>query len=130
MLKKLISILCLLVYFFATTEAKQLFKIPVIFQHYAEHQLENQGLSLIDFLDMHYMHGSPFDQDYDRDMKLPFKSTGDVFSFFPLTADRMPISCTVVCPQKNIELAVRTSAFDKPCTLAEPSIWQPPRTEV
>ena len=127
MLKKLISILCLLVYFFATTEAKQLFKIPVIFQHYAEHREENRQLSLLDFLDMHYMHGSPFDQDYDRDMKLPFKSTGDAFSFFPLTADCMPPSCQVICPQKNIEPFSRISLLDKALQSAENNIWQPPR---
>lgn len=129
-MKKLLAFFCLSVYFFATTEAKQLFKIPVIFQHYAEHQQEDYHLSLLEFLDMHYMHGSPFDQDYDRDMKLPFKSTGDAFSFFPLTADRMPPSCFIICPSTSLPQYLLPSKQDKPSRTAEHSIWQPPRTTV
>lgn len=129
-MKKTIALASLLVYFFASTEAKQLFKIPVIFQHYAEHREENRQLSLLDFLDMHYMQGSLFDQEDDRDMKLPFKSTGDVFSFFPLTADRMPPSCLVFCPQKNLETFFRFSTMGKPLRSAEHNIWQPPRVAV
>ena len=129
-MKRCITILCLLVYFFASTEAKQLFKIPVIFQHFAEHQQEDKQLSLLAFLDMHYLHGSPYDQDYDRDMKLPFKSSGDVFSFFPCTADRMPPAYLVVCPQKKIEKHLRFSSIDRPYTSPAHNIWQPPRPTV
>lgn len=129
-MKRLIAILCLLVYFFASTEAKQLFKVPVIFQHFAEHRQEDKQLSLLDFLDMHYLHGSPYDQDYDRDMKLPFKSSGDVFSFFPCTADRMPPAYQVVCPQKKIGKYLRFSTIDKPYTSPTHNIWQPPRSTV
>ena len=51
-----------------------------MFQHYAEHQVEDKSISFIDFLDIHYMHGSPKDDDYDRDMQLPFKSSADCIS--------------------------------------------------
>jgi hypothetical protein len=126
-LKKLITIFFLLGYLFASTEAKQLFKIPVIFQHYAEHRLENNHLSLIDFLDMHYMHGSPFDQDYDRDMKLPFKTTGDVFSFFPITVDKMPAEVMMVCPQASLQPLNKIPRSRGLGTSLVQRIWQPPR---
>lgn len=60
-------------YLFSTTEAAQLSKFPVILEHFHEHQKENPRISFLAFLDMHYMHGSPRDADYDRDMQLPFK---------------------------------------------------------
>jgi len=127
---KLIAIFFLFGYFFASTEAKQLFKIPVIFQHYAEHRQENNHLSLLDFLDMHYMHGSPFDQDYDRDMKLPFKTSGDVFSFFPITADTMPAEFTMTLPQTGISPINKIPTTQDLRTPPAQSIWQPPRTIV
>ena len=114
-------------YLFASTEAKQLFKIPVIFQHYAEHRLENNHLSLVAFLDMHYLHGSPFDQDYDRDMKLPFKSSGDMFSFFPIPVDSMPVELTMDCPQISL-LPINKIPCSRGLGVSwVQKVWQPPR---
>ena len=127
-MNKLIALFFLFGYFFASTEAKQLFKIPVIFQHFAEHLQENNHLSLLDFLDMHYMHGSPYDQDYDRDMKLPFKTSGDVFSFFPITADTMPSEFSMALPQTGINSVNKISTPQDLGTPPTQSIWQPPRT--
>ena len=127
-MKKLIAIFFLLGYLFSSTEAKQLCKIPVIFQHYAEHRLENNHLSLLAFLDMHYLHGSPFDQDYDRDMKLPFKTTGDVFSFFPIPVDCMNVELTMDCPQISLQFINKIpSSRDLGVSWVQ-NIWQPPRT--
>ena len=76
-LKKWSAILLFVIYLFTTTEAHQLFKLPVIFEHFKEHRMEDKNISFLEFLDVHYMHGSPKDQDYDRDMQLPFKSSAD-----------------------------------------------------
>ena len=46
----------------------------MLVEHFMEHRQENKDLSFIAFLDIHYAHGSPKDADYDKDMKLPFKS--------------------------------------------------------
>ncbi|MBL0146000.1 MAG: hypothetical protein IPP48_09730 [Chitinophagaceae bacterium] len=51
-------------------------KLPVIFQHFIEHQQKDKNISFLAFLDMHYMHGTPKDKDYNRDMQLPFKTFG------------------------------------------------------
>jgi len=72
--KKITAIFFFTVYVFSTTEAHQLLKLPVIFEHYAEHQQEDMHISFLQFLDMHYLHGSPNDKDYERDMELPFKT--------------------------------------------------------
>ena len=79
---------------------------------------------------MHYMHGSPFDQDYDRDMKLPFKTTGDVFSFFPITADTMPAELNMPLPPIGISPVNKIPTPQDLGTPPAQSIWQPPRTIV
>ncbi len=51
---------------------QQLFKLPVLFQHYSEHQ-QGSPLSFAEYLDMHYWGQDIEDDDDDRDMQLPFK---------------------------------------------------------
>jgi hypothetical protein len=126
--KKTIAIFFLSIYLFSTTEAHQLLKLPVIFQHYAEHQIEDENISFIDFLDMHYMHGSPKDDDYDRDMQLPFKSSVDCISnislgfvpaFIEFNFDREVVLFTTKksFPIRNQYLISSYLSF----------IWQPPK---
>jgi len=127
-LKKLIAIGFLAVLLLSSTEAYQLLKIPYIFKHFASHHRESPGLSFVAFLDMHYMHGSPRDNDYQDDMKLPFKtadnSTVNLSPFFS------PIS-SIASEIKPVELPKLAT-----CTFSEdfiPSahlsrIWQPPKS--
>jgi hypothetical protein len=66
----------------------QLFKLPILFQHFAEHKKRDHKIDLIDFLAMHYWGHDINDKDNDRDMQLPFKKADahpiHVF-FLPIT---------------------------------------------
>lgn len=114
-------------YLLSSTEAHQLLKLPVIFQHFAEHKIENPHISFLQFLDMHYMHGSPKDKDYDRDMQLPFKATGDCTAitpaFVPLTAQVLIAAPLRITVRKNyiIKHQCLYSAYLS-------AIWQPPKS--
>lgn len=55
------------------TELHQLFKLPILFEHFAEHKERNTTVSFVDFLAMHYWGDDLDDNDDDRDMQLPFK---------------------------------------------------------
>ena len=106
----------------------QLLKLPVVFQHFAEHKVENRDISFLQFLDMHYMHGSPMDKDHDRDMQLPFKSTDDCVSFFsnvfvPLLQQPAINNPTAGSQKKNYILR---NHYIIPAYLA--NIWQPPKS--
>ena len=59
---------------FSATEFNQLLKLPWLFQHYTEHKEEHKDLSFLNFLTIHYLSGNKKYADYDKDMKLPFKS--------------------------------------------------------
>lgn len=124
---KTAAIFFLSIYLLSATEAHQLFKLPVIFAHFKEHKKEDSSITFMRFLDIHYMHGSPKDKDYDRDMQLPFKTSADCASsvspafvpFFVQHAAPAPIELTV----KNT--AVTQNQFLLSSYLA--SIWQPPK---
>jgi len=126
-LKKIIAILFLTIYLLSVTEAYQLLKLPVIFQHFAEHKKENGKITFLEFLDIHYMHGSPMDKDYERDMQLPFKTSSDCISV---------ISPAFVPPVITYSIEVTVAVvhqrfFGKKNQLLTSSylanIWQPPK---
>jgi hypothetical protein len=64
----------LVIYIFAATELHQLLRLPLLIQHYFEHVNEDTSMTVADFFDMHYAHGIVYDDDFEDDMKLPFKA--------------------------------------------------------
>jgi hypothetical protein len=125
-MKKIAAILFVTVYLLSTTEAHQLFKLPVIFEHYKEHMQENSQISFLEFLDLHYMHGSPRDKDYERDMQLPFKTQDDCLSISPAFVPLF-VQHSVPAP----ELINTRPSFVLPQQVLLSSylanIWQPPK---
>lgn len=126
-MKKIAAILFLAGYLFSATEAYQLLKLPVIFQHYAEHTEEDKSISFLQFLAMHYLHGSPKDKDYDRDMQLPFKTPVD-FSY-PITTASVPVILQFSIPEP-IEISQSKKAIPQGRFIFSSylsAIWQPPK---
>jgi len=72
--KKSLSILLLSLYLICGTELRELSKLGAFINHYFEHKEQNQDLSLIDFIEIHYLQNTSKNNDYEKDMKLPFKS--------------------------------------------------------
>jgi hypothetical protein len=73
-LKKTISLFFLVIYLLSITQLTELLKLPLLIEHYKEHKQQDATLNLSEFLYMHYAHGNVKDADYEKDMKLPFKS--------------------------------------------------------
>lgn len=48
-------------------------KLPALIQHFSEHTAENPMLTFSSFLKQHYLNNNLKDDDYEKDMKLPFK---------------------------------------------------------
>ena len=120
-MKKAFAIFFLTFYLLSTTELSQLLKLPAFVNHYIE-------LTLWQFFCIHYAHGNVRDADYDKDMKLPFKTLDSVT--LQISVDMPPSLITVSNKQpydiskKNITIPKNenaTSAFLS-------SIWQPPKT--
>lgn len=112
----------------AITELGQLLKFPALLQHYKEHKYENKDLTLVEFLMIHYSHGIVKDADYEKDMKLPFKTASES-SFFIIAVTSTP---------QTINLALQEFDFFEPLkqyfgneyfipTSFFSNIWQPPK---
>lgn len=52
---------------------QHLFKLPILFVHYQEHQQRGTDITVMEFLSMHYWGTDINDDDQARDMELPFK---------------------------------------------------------
>ncbi|MGL2963734.1 hypothetical protein ACSVH2_07955 [Flavobacterium sp. RSB2_4_14] len=74
MIKRSLALAFLLLYLFSTTEFHELLRLPAVFEHFDSHKKETPTISLWEFLCIHYAHGEVQDDDYDNDMKLPFKT--------------------------------------------------------
>lgn len=73
-MKRILAILFLSLYLTTSTELHELFKLPVLYVHFIEHQSENKTLSLVEFLSQHYSQHQDHDNDLKKDAKLPFKT--------------------------------------------------------
>ena len=126
-MKKASAILFLTIYLLSTMAAQQLMKLPVVFQHYNEHKQEDKSISVLRFLAIHYLHGSPKDKDYDRDMQLPFKTSGDCVSSIAIAFVSLIVPFTINKPVEITEKKnyIVLDQYILSSYLA--SIWQPPK---
>ncbi len=125
-MKKLASIFLLTIYLFANTSFCELIKIGVFVSHFMEHQFENEDINLSMFVTIHYFSGNVKDDDYDRDMELPFKSH-DVSPTFSVVLLTPSFEYIVI---KSVGYSKRDFNFYKFSNIATSylsEIWQPPK---
>lgn len=67
-------------YLLGATEAYQLLKLPNLFAHYKMHQQITKDISFSTFIDLHYFTVQTYDNDFQQDMELPFKSSNRTIS--------------------------------------------------
>jgi len=124
--KKLISILFLLLYLVSTTELYQLFKMPTLIEHYWEHKKLNPDMPFSAFIKAHYDHPVK-DGDYGKDQKLPFiihsAPLALVFTVNPGFSFEAPrIHFTLLKPDK-----IPSKDEDFCLKGFTGSVWEPPR---
>nr|WP_198999489.1 hypothetical protein [Flavobacterium sp. ASV13] len=124
-MKKHLSILFLSVYLLSVTQLVELIKLPVMVEHYVEHKEQNPNLTFFQFLCIHYQGQDVYDADYEKDMKLPFKSHTNISSvvFYPLLQEYKTIQ-KVNYKYKKQNLYTYYFSYS---SISLSSIWQPPR---
>lgn len=124
---KTLSIFFLSTYLFTFVQVNELFKIPILVEHFNEHQLEHPNLSMIQFIVNHYMDEIVYDDDYSKDIELPFKSTTINTTF--------SIVCCPLLMDYNFAILLFPSEFKSPkftylfsfSSYFQSAIWQPPQ---
>lgn len=101
--------------------------MPVLVQHFIEHKEKDDHISFIAFLHMHYAHNDLKDADYEKDMKLPFKSAENTHSTvsFHLPASNLKQDITLHFKEKKQQFPLYNFTYTSAFLSA---IWQPPRT--
>ncbi len=121
------AVLLLCCYLFSSTALSRFLKVPELIGHYLEHKEKQKHLSLWRFFYIHYFNGDVRDADYDKDMKLPFKTCVPLNhgeSFVRLEAGQI-----VVPIDPGIELRHLKLFFYQFPETPTPGgdIWQPPK---
>ncbi|MVZ65336.1 hypothetical protein GQF61_05675 [Sphingobacterium sp. DK4209] len=126
-MRKLIAILLLSLYITSITALREVWKFPILIEHYLEHKAQVPSISILTFLEAHYMYSSPRDADYARDMQLPFKVISPS-SLIVLGVPTAPIRFQIAVP--SFYKKEQATLFN--CAVYSFSyhslIWQPPRT--
>lgn len=127
-MKRLVSIIFLASYLLSLTELNQLIKLPLLVEHFAEHQQNDKELTLIKFLNMHYSNDDDNDGDNEKDAQLPFKSHNSCLST-TLMAFLPDLSYSIHYKNDNIESVSFPIKNQNsiPSSFAN-SIWQPPKS--
>lgn len=70
-MRKKLAILLISLHLLGNTEAGQVFKLPQLLEHYAQHKKQIHSLGFIDFFTMHYGGDDGTHADDDQDQQLP-----------------------------------------------------------
>jgi hypothetical protein len=126
--KKAVAIFFVSIYMLSFSELHQFLRMPVLIQHFIEHRHQDPAISLLSFLNLHYIHQYVKDDDYQRDNQLPFRHTDCCVTYTTICCE---------CPGNTvIEMPVRTTETrneyilhdeDNHSLLSVADIFQPPR---
>jgi hypothetical protein len=122
-LKRLLSISLLALYLNSFTEMHEVLRLPILFEHYAEHKQQVNDLSFWEFLVMHYETDVNHD---DHDGQLPFKVPGHSFAASATVLPIHKIVLTETIPLTTLSYSFNyTEAFSSTSLKA---IFQPPKS--
>ncbi|MBP8822873.1 MAG: hypothetical protein KBH07_04460 [Flavobacteriales bacterium] len=109
----------------ANTEMHELLKLPMLFQHYAEHQ-EEAPIGLWDFLEQHYGKEHHHHGGKDHHHDLPFQCDHHCGAQTLQARLAEPAASSIVLPAAlNMPLSAIEDRIPEPGGPAD--IWQPPR---
>ncbi len=124
---RFVVLLFVLLYTTACTPVLELFKLPVLLAHFNEHKAENSQLSLLDFLQLHYISTHERNVPHQKHSDLPFKTAE--YTLVSLSVPALPVVEKAV---PELPLVLRELVYPKQQTPSPSSsyfacIWQPPR---
>lgn len=127
-MKRIFAITFLSIYLFSATELYQYFKLPALIEHYSEHQQKDTNITLWKFLCMHYAKGEVKDKDFEKDMKLPFKTAETHSGFhFTIILQEPKVCFTPIFYYSKKSIIKKYSPIHFNSNYLN-AIWQPPKS--
>ena len=123
-MRRTIAIFFLAIFSVSFTEAGELLKLPLLVEHFADHNEGAKKISLTGFLKLHYLDHHQADGDEQEDNQLPFKSSEYQLAapgFMPAQAIELNTSTEV--PNLSYPLYLQPYALKDPLS----EIFHPPR---
>lgn len=127
-MRKSSIIFFLFLYLFSSTAFSELLRVPLLIEHYSEHQEKEKSISFSDFLRMHYLDHEDHKDDADSD--LPFQShSGSEMVYWYVPLVQFNTNCFLANQSFNDQFEKMkmdpADSFLSSSFLS--SIWQPPR---
>lgn len=126
-MRKTLLIISAILFMNSSTELHQLFRIPLLLEHFHQHLKQDPSLSVLAFLKIHYTvaNAHPVDNDEREDNQLPFKSADNINhidspvtlkGYFPektfiRVEDELPGYLPGYIPDKRIDLIFHPPRF-------------------
>ena len=126
-MKRLVAHILLFFVLVGPQTLHQLGKLPVLIEHYTEHNGHNHATSIWAFLALHYTAGTPKHDAHGE--QLPFKKIVMGLAPFIFTAPvpfRLPF--TAPATMAHSPLVLHPGAIFLPIVGTSGAIWQPPRS--
>ncbi|MBK8701257.1 MAG: hypothetical protein IPN29_17635 [Saprospiraceae bacterium] len=122
-----IGILLVVLYSMAAFPVGELAKLPFLIEHYGEHKAKDSEMGFVEFLSLHYSNCHVVFPDYDKDMKLPFKSANT--SVFAIIGNIPPVTQIQICTfSEPVDALVCPLYYKDSSGLSgHVDVWQPPR---
>ena len=121
-MKHLLAISLIVLYVNSNTEFHELFRLPVLVEHFTEHKKLVGDISFWEFLVMHYKTNTSHDSD---DSRLPFKDPAHSFTSSTLA---IPIHKIILSETQFIAEVSHLSSYNESFIASHLSdIFQPPR---
>ncbi len=111
----------------SATEARELLKLPMLLDHFAEHKINRSEISFADFILLHYINLDEHGAEDAHDHTLPFKAHDNCHTVSVLIGG-WPASAGYSIRPAVVEL--EKSVFpteSSPCYTYSGTIWQPPK---
>lgn len=109
-----------------STELHEILKIPVLIEHFKKHKAEDDKMSLLTFLKLHYAE-VVYDDDAAEDEQLPFMSFNE-YNFSHVLCEKpnlLSVQHHVECtPEEDVRLGYLSSHIP---VIYLSDIWQPPK---
>lgn len=107
------------------TELHEAFRLPLLWEHYSEHQVEKDSLSFLEFLEMHYSTAQAGQEHSQEDQNLPFKS--HECNLILKSSDKLPAMVDLqILPELLYQGIVPPFFSDLPSGYSG-KVWQPPQ---